>query len=301
VKHVPQAPATPLLNALTVDVEEYFHPNALDGDCEPSRWDELPHRVEANTLKLLDILAAADVRATFFVLGWVAERWPHLVAEIARRGHEVACHGFAHRLAYRLGPQRFRDDVRRARDLLEDTLGERVRGFRAASYSIVPSTPWALDVLIDLGFEYDSSIFPIRHDIYGYPGFSRVPVRVRRPAGEILEIPPSTLRLLKRNWPVAGGGYFRLLPYAVTRHALRHLNRREGIAALVYVHPWELDPEQPRLATGLRTRLRQYTNLRATEGRLCRLLREFRFAPLREVFDGRARRAAPAFDLGAAS
>jgi polysaccharide deacetylase family protein (PEP-CTERM system associated) len=289
--------AAPLRNALTIDVEEYFHPNALDGVCAPERWDALPQRVAANTARLLDLLDAADVRATFFVLGWVAERQPRLVAEIARRGHEVACHGYAHRLAYRLGPQQFRDDVRRARDLLEDMLGTRVRGFRAASYSIVSSTLWALDILIELGFEYDSSIFPIRHDIYGIPNFSRVPVRIRRPAGEILEIPPSTLRILNRNWPVAGGGYFRLLPYALTRHALRHLNRREHIAALVYVHPWELDPDQPRLAVGLRSRLRQYTNLHATERRLRRLLREFAFAPLCEVFDAAAHRAAPLFDF----
>jgi polysaccharide deacetylase family protein (PEP-CTERM system associated) len=273
-----------VINALTVDVEEYFHPNALDGVVAPSQWDELPHRVEANTRRVLDLLDECDARATFFVLGWVAQRWPQLVSDIARRGHEIACHGFAHRLVYRLGPADFRADVLRARSLLEDLVGQPIAGFRAASYSIVASCLWALDVLIELGFTYDSSIFPIRHDLYGIPGFSRVPVRVERAAGAILEIPPSTVRLLGHNWPVAGGGYFRLLPYWVTRRAVRRLNRAEARAAMVYVHPWELDVEQPRLARGARARVRQYANLHRTEGRLRQLLREFRFAPIRDVF-----------------
>lgn len=275
-----------MLNALTIDVEDYFHPNAMDTACTPSQWDALPQRVEGNTYRVLDILSEFDTRATFFVLGWVAERWPRLVVEIARRGHEVACHGFAHRLAYRLGPDEFCADVLRAQSVLENLLGRRVRGFRAASYSIVADSLWALDLLIDLGFEYDSSIFPIRHDLYGIPDFSRVPVRVRRPAGEILEIPPSTVRLLGRNWPVAGGGYFRLLPYWVTRSAIARLNGREGAPAMVYLHPWELDPEQPRLPAGIRTRIRQYTNLHVTELRLRRLLKEFRFAPIADAFLG---------------
>ncbi len=273
-----------MINALTIDVEEYFHPNAMDGVVPLAQWDALPHRVEGNTHRLLDLLSAHDTRATFFVLGWVAERWPQLVIEIARRGHEVACHGYAHRLVYRLGPEAFRADVRRARGLLEDLLGQPVAGFRAASYSIVESTLWALDVLIELGFTWDSSIFPIRHDLYGIPSFSRVPVRVQRAAGAILEIPPSTVRLLGRNWPVAGGGYFRLLPYCVTQRALRRLNEREGVPGMVYLHPWELDAEQPRLRAGALARLRQYTNLGATEARLRRLLGEHRFAPIRDVF-----------------
>ena len=273
-----------MLNALTVDVEDYFHPNAMDGVVAPEQWDALPHRVDANTRRLLELLDECDVRATFFVLGWVAERWPQLVSEIARRGHEVACHGFNHRLVYQLGPDHFRADVARARAVLQDVVGQPIAGFRAASYSIVASTLWALDVLIELGFTYDSSIFPIRHDLYGIPGFSRVPVRVQRPLGEILEIPPSTIRLLGRNWPVAGGGYFRLLPYWITRRALQRLNQREQRAGMVYVHPWELDVEQPRLAGPARARLRQYANLHRTEGRLRRLLREFRFAPIRDVF-----------------
>jgi len=276
--------ADSIVNALTVDVEEYFHPNAMDDAVEPSAWDGLPSRVERNTHRILDLLDAFATRATFFVLGWVAERFPGLVAEIARRGHEVACHGFAHRLAYRLGPEPFRADVARARGVLADRLGQPVIGFRAASFSIVAESLWALDTLIELGFEYDSSIFPVRHDLYGIPGFSRVPVRVRRAGGEILEFPPSTVRFAGRNWPIAGGGYFRLLPYCVTRRAIRRLNRREGLPAMVYVHPWELDPDQPRLRAGRSARLRQYTNLARTEPRLRRLLAEFRFAPIREAF-----------------
>jgi len=273
-----------MLNALTVDVEDYFHPNAMDGVSEPAQWDGLPQRVEANTYHLLDVLSDCNTRATFFVLGWVAERWPQLIVAIARRGHEVACHGFAHRLTYRLGPDRFRADAVRARHVLEDALGAPVMGFRAASYSIIADTLWALDILIELGFEYDSSIFPIRHDLYGIPDFSRSPVRVRRPTGEIVEIPPSTVRLLGHNWPVAGGGYLRLLPYWVTRYAIHRLNRREAAPAMVYVHPWELDPAQPRLPARWGARFRQYSNLRATERRLRQLLREFQFAPIREAF-----------------
>jgi len=275
---------TTFVNALTVDVEEYFHPNAMDGTVSPADWSKFPQRVEGNTRVMLDLLDENAVRATFFVLGWVAERLPHLVDEIARRGHEIACHGYAHRLVYVLGPERFRDDVRRAKAILEDRLGAEVEGFRAASYSLVRTTPWAIDILIEAGFRYDSSIFPIRHDIYGIPGFSRSAVRIQRPGGQIVEIPASTVRWLGRNWPVAGGGYFRLLPYRLTRRALRRINRRDALPAIVYLHPWELDFAQPRLPAPMKARFRQYTNLRNTRGRIESLLREFRFAPIREAF-----------------
>ncbi len=279
----------PIVNALTIDVEEYFHANALDGAVSPADWNSLPQRVEHNTLRLLDVLDEHGARATFFMLGWVAERWPQLVTEVARRGHELASHGYAHRLVYRQDPQQFRADVVRGKAILEDRLGAPVFGFRAASYSLVARTLWALDVLIEEGFRYDSSIFPIRHDIYGIPDFTRFAVKLQRPAGEIVEIPASTLRFLGRNWPVGGGGYFRLFPYALTRSALRYLNRHDRAPAIVYLHPWELDPEQPRLAAGVRSRFRQYTNLHRTEARLRRLLRDFRFAPIAE--------ALPAFGL----
>lgn len=274
------------VNALTVDVEEYFHPNAMDDAVDPGQWDGLPHRVEGNTFKVLDLLDELDTRATFFVLGWVAERWPGLVRDIARRGHEVASHGYAHRLVYKLGADGFRADVVRGKRILEEALGDRVTGFRAASWSIVAGTPWAFDILVEEGFEWDSSVFPVRHDIYGIPGFSRFPVRVRCAAGTLLEIPPSTVRLAGMTLPVAGGGYFRLLPYAVTRWAIRRINRVDGAAAMVYVHPWEFDVDQPRLAARASARLRQYANLAQTEGRLRRLLRDHRFAPLRDVFRG---------------
>jgi polysaccharide deacetylase family protein (PEP-CTERM system associated) len=276
----PPSPAS-MVNALTIDVEDYFHPNAMDGAVSPADWDRLPPRVERNTLRLLDLLEAQHVHATFFVLGWVAERWPQLVVEIDRRGHEVASHGYAHRLVYRQEPSQFRADIKRGKAVLEDRLGAPVVGFRAASYSLIESTLWALDILIEEGFTWDSSIFPIRHDIYGIPGFSRIPVTIQRPGGAIVEIPATTVRFLGRNWPVAGGGYFRLLPYSVTRRALRHLNRREGIPAIVYLHPWEIDPQQPRLAAAATSRFRQYANLRVTETRLLRLLQEFRFGPIR--------------------
>ena len=272
-------------NVLTVDVEEYFHPNAMDAAVDPAEWDGLPKRVEHNTHRMLDLLSEHDVRATFFVLGWVAERLPRLVAEIARRGHEVACHGYAHRLVYRLGPARFRDDVVRSKRILEDCLGSRVTGFRAASCSIIDTTLWALDILIEEGFEFDSSIFPVRHDLYGIPGFRRFAVRLRRAAGEIVEIPLSTVHLLGRNWPVAGGGYFRLLPYRITRLSVQRLNRHDRAPAIVYVHPWEIDADQPRLPGGVVSHFRQYTNLRRTESRLRRLLSEFTFAPIRDVID----------------
>lgn len=275
--------ATGLVNALTFDVEEYFHPNAMDAAVSPDDWDRLPRRVEANTHRVLDLLAAHDVHATFFVLGWVAERLPQLVDAIASQGHEIACHGYAHRLAYELGAQGFRDDVVRAKSILEQRAGAPVRGFRAASYSLVRTTPWVFDILIEAGFQYDSSVFPIHHDIYGIPDFSRFAVRVQRPAGQIIEVPASTVRLLGRNWPVAGGGYFRLLPYWMTSRALRRINRHDRAAAMVYLHPWEFDADQPRLPAPIKTRLRQYTNLPRTEGRVRRLLRDFNFAPIREA------------------
>ena len=259
----------------------------MDATVLPEQWDALPHRVEANTHRLLDLLSQCGVHATFFVLGWVAERWPRLVVEIARRGHEVACHGFAHRLVYKLGPAGFRADVARGKRVLEDCLGAPISGFRAASWSIVASTPWALDILIEEGFTYDSSIFPIRHDIYGIPGFSRFPVTIRGKAGTITEIPPSTVRLLGRNWPVAGGGYFRLFPYWITHWSIGRINAHDGRPAMVYVHPWEFDSAQPRLPAGATSRFRQYTNLHKTEERLRRILGAYRFAPIREAMQMR--------------
>ncbi len=272
-------------HALTIDVEEYFHPNAMDDFVDPAHWDRLPARVEHNTRRVLDLLAEHQTRATFFVLGWVAERFPALVRDIVAAGHQLACHGQNHRLVYRLGAAAFRSDVERAKHVLEDAAGVRVDGFRAASFSIVPSTAWAIEILAELGFRWDASIFPIHHDLYGFPGFARHPVRLSSASGSLVEIPATTVAWLGRAWPVAGGGYLRLLPLWVTRRALRRIESREARPAIVYVHPWELDPQQPRLAASGLARLRHYANLSRTEQRLRSLLREFRFGRLMDVFD----------------
>ena len=275
--------ATQVVNAMTIDVEDYFHVSVFDGLVSRDRWDTLESRVCANTERLLRILEDHRVAATFFVLGWVAERFPSLVARIAQMGHEIASHGYAHRLVYDQTPAAFREDVRRAKDLLESTTGCRVEGFRAPSYSVTPRTLWALDVLIEEGYRYDASIFPIRHDRYGIPLSPRHPYVLTREAGSLIETPASTIRWGLLNLPVAGGGYFRILPYWWTQWGIGRLNRSEGRPAIFYLHPWELDPDQPRLPAGLLGRFRHYSNLDKTEDRLRRLLRDFRFAPLRHI------------------
>jgi polysaccharide deacetylase family protein (PEP-CTERM system associated) len=232
---------------------------------------------------LLGILDESGVKATFFVLGWVAERFPALVAGIAEAGHEVASHGYAHRLVYDQTREAFRADVRRAKGLLEAASGAPVHGFRAPSYSITPQTLWALDVLIEEGYRYDASIFPIRHDRYGIPLSPRHPYVLPRDAGSLVEAPASTVRWGPLNLPVAGGGYFRILPYAWTKWGIARINSREARPAIFYMHPWEVDPSQPRLSAGRLGRFRHYRNLNKTEARLRRLLGDFRFAPLRDV------------------
>ncbi len=265
---------------MTVDVEDYFHVSVFDGTLPRHQWGRLESRVGQNTDRLLQLFESAGIRATFFVLGWVAERWPALVRRIASLGHEIASHGYAHRLAYDQTPTAFRDDVRRAKALLEDASCRPVIGFRAPSYSITPRSLWALDVLIGEGYLYDASIFPIRHDRYGIPLSARHAYRLARPAGTIIEMPASTVRYGPLNLPVAGGGYFRILPYAWTRWGIGRLNRVERKPAIFYIHPWEIDPDQPRLATGLLGGFRHYRNLSVTERRLRALLSEFAFAPL---------------------
>jgi polysaccharide deacetylase family protein (PEP-CTERM system associated) len=267
-----------VVNAMSVDVEDYFHVNAFDGVVPRERWESLESRVCRNTERLLTLFEASGVTATFFVLGWVAERFPSLVSTIAKQGHEVASHGYAHRLIYNQTPEAFREDVRRAKDLLEASSGKPVEGFRAPSYSVTAGTLWALDVLIEEGYRYDASIFPIRHDRYGLPGSPRHPYVLTRGKGSLVEAPASTVRCGRINLPVAGGGYFRILPYAWTRWGIRRINRREGRPAIFYLHPWEIDPSQPRVKAGALSRFRHYRNLHKTEPRLRRLLREFRFA-----------------------
>lgn len=272
-----------IVNAMTVDVEDYFHVSAFDGVVPRRRWDDLEHRVSENTDRVLAVFEDAGIEATFFVLGWVAERYPALVRRIAAQGHEVASHGFAHRLVYDQTPSAFREDVTRAKRVLEDLSGTEVQGFRAPSYSITPRSLWALDILIEAGYRYDTSIYPIHHDRYGIPVSSRQPYRIDRAAGSVLEIPASAARVLGMNWPVGGGGYFRILPYAWTRWGLNKINRDDRRGAVFYLHPWEIDPAQPRLSAGLLSRFRHYRNLHVAEARLRRLLQDFRFGPIRQV------------------
>jgi len=278
----------PVINAFSVDVEDYFQVANLAPAIARDSWAQRESRVERNTQRLLDALAERSIRGTFFVLGWIAERHPGLIRRIAQAGHEIASHGFSHQLIYQQSPGEFREETVRSKRLLEDLIGTAVIGYRAASFSITRDSLWALDVLIDAGFRYDSSIFPIRHDRYGIPGASPEPGRVAAPSGRTLaEFPMSAASFFGLQVPVCGGGYFRLLPYWVTRRGLRQINESHHRPFTFYLHPWELDPGQPRVNVGWLARLRHYTNLNRCEERLRRLLREFRFAPMREVLRAR--------------
>jgi polysaccharide deacetylase family protein (PEP-CTERM system associated) len=279
-------------NALTFDVEEYFHAEAFAGVVRPDDWPTFGSRVVDATERLLDVLDYADVRATFFVLGWVAERQPELVQEIHARGHELACHGYSHQMISRLTPQEFAEDVKRAKKVIEDIAGTRVIGYRAPTFSVTRQTLWSLEVLMEAGFRYDSSIFPIVHDRYGIPDAPRfahqIPIFVKRipivgKGSTMAELPLSTLSVFGQRLPVAGGGYFRLFPYELTRLAIRHLNKTERQPAVVYLHPWELDRHQPRLRVGRLAWLRHSINIGETENKLCRLLADFHFAPAAQV------------------
>src|SRR5262245_12787145 len=273
-----------MLNALTFDVEEYFQVEAFRHLVEPGDWPRFTARAARSTARLLDVLDARAVSATFFMVGWLAERHPELVREINGRGHELGCHGYAHRPIYSLSPVEFRDDLRRAKQAIEDAAGSPVYGYRAPTCSVVTSTLWALDVMAEEGFRYDSSVFPIHHDRYGIPRAPRFPHRVRLASGrDFVEFPMTTLRIAGQNLPFCGGGYFRLLPSAVVRAGLRRLNRRERMPAMVYLHPWEIDPDQPRLAVRGMTRFRHYVNLASTERKLEAMLGEFSFGPVRQV------------------
>lgn len=278
--------AAPIVNAMTVDVEDYFHVSVFDGVVPRDAWDGLESRVCANTERLLRIFDTAGVSATFFVLGWVAERFPSLVRAIAAQGHEIASHGHGHRLVYDLTRQAFRDDIRRSKDVLESAIGTPVFGYRAPSYSVTTRSLWALDVLIEEGFRYDASIFPIYHDRYGIPDSPRHPYLLQR-TQPLLEAPGSTVRFGPINLPIAGGGYFRILPYAWTRWGITRLNVGERAPAIFYLHPWEIDPEQPRLQASLLGRFRHYRNLSKTEERLRALLDDFQFSTMVAVL-GRA-------------
>jgi len=281
-----------MINALTFDVEEYFHAETFARVVDRRDWPTLESRVVGATERILAILAEARTTATFFVLGWVAERHPALVRAIRAGGHEVACHGYAHQMITRLSRSDFAEDVRRGKAAVEEAAGVSVIGYRAPTFSVVRGTLWSLATLAEAGFQYDSSIFPIVHDRYGIPDSPRFPHQ--RPAGggsTIWEFPPSTIGRRRWRLPVAGGGYLRLLPYAATRRALRHLNEVERQPGMVYLHPWEMDPGQPRLPIGRLAQLRHSLNTSRTEGKLRRLLSDFRFRPVRDVLDGSGRPA----------
>ncbi len=275
-----------VLNAFSVDVEDFFQVAAFERVIDRSAWDSFERRVETNTRKLLGLLERSGVKATMFVLGWVAEKSPELVREIQRGGHELAIHGYDHRPVTALTRDQFREDVRATKGLVEEITGVEVEGYRAPTYSIVRETLWATDVLLEEGFRYDSSIFPIHHDRYGIPDAPRFPWVVASNGGSsLVEFPISTVRLFGLNLPFVGGGYLRLLPPGLVRWGMRRLNRREGRPAIVYIHPWEIDPGQPRQPVGWLTRVRHYRNLDRTEERLADLFKRFRFGTVRQVLD----------------
>lgn len=283
-----------LANYLTIDVEDYYHVSAFEKISPPSTWSGRESRVERNTDFVLSCLDDSSVKATFFILGWVAERFPQMTARIARQGHEIASHGYWHQRVALQDRETYRQDIQRSKALLEDQVGTAVLGYRAPSYSITRQTDWAFDELLEAGYRYDSSIFPMQHDFYGipdWPRFDGYAVKVDNSwiasktavAGgrAIREIPITTLRVGRRNLPIAGGGYFRLLPYAVTRWGLRRINQQEQRSFIFYLHPWEFDPRQPRMAgAGRKSRFRHYLNLHKTQKRFQRLLNDFKFMPI---------------------
>jgi polysaccharide deacetylase family protein (PEP-CTERM system associated) len=276
-----------LENALTIDVEDWYHVAAFFPHIARTQWESLESRVERNTDRLLEILHARSIHATFFTLGLVAESRPALIRRIAAAGHEIACHGYSHELIYRQTPQKFREETHRAKSFLESLLGSKISGYRASTYSITRQSLWALDTLIDEGFEYDSSLFPVRHPQYGIPDAPRFPTIFAAPSGRgIVEFPLSTAKFLGLQLPVAGGGYFRIFPYRYTQLGLTSINERENQPFIFYLHPWEIDPKQPRVQNAsITARLRHYTNLSQTEQRLNRLFDDFRFTTVRRVLE----------------
>jgi polysaccharide deacetylase family protein (PEP-CTERM system associated) len=269
---------------LSVDVEDYFMAEAFAGSVHRSSWEQWPSRVDANTRRVLDLLEKHNVQGTFFFVGWVAERFPALVREVHSRGHELACHSYWHRVVYSLTPEGFREDTRAAVRAIEDAAGVKVHGYRAPSWSITKTCLWALDILGEEGFTYDSSIYPIHHDLYGIPGAKRFPHTLVCENGQSLqEFPPPTVQLLGQNFPAAGGGYLRIFPLVYTRWVFRRFEEAYRQRVVVYLHPWELDPEQPRIREKLRSRLRHYTNLERMANRVDYLLRTYSFSNFRDV------------------
>ena len=290
-----------IVNMLSIDVEDYFQVSAFEKINPVSCWPEFESRVEQNTNKILDILSAYDIKATFFVLGWIARYSPALVKRIAALGHEIASHGYAHQRVPTQSRSAFRNDVRQSKQLLEDLTGVVVKGYRAPSYSINPDSLWAFDELVEAGYRYDSSVFPVQHDLYGSFDWPRFPFSLQRtgsgdwmpgseqdPDCEIFEVPISTLNRAGCNLPISGGGYFRLYPYLLTRVGLNQINSREERPFVFYIHPWEFDPEQPRMKNaGIKSRFRHYLNLDKTEIRFTRLLQDFSFSTIDAVLGKR--------------
>ena len=274
--------APTITNALTIDVEDYFQVSAFAPYIRRDEWDARECRIERNVGRILELLGQRGIKATFFTLGWIAERYPQLVRDIVAGGHELASHGFGHERATDLSESAFTQDVQRAKMLLEDLAGVPVLGYRAPSFSIGTGNLWAFDVLARAGYRYSSSIYPIRHDHYGMPDSPRFAYQL---ASGLLEIPITTLRMGNRNLPSSGGGYFRLLPYALTRWMLRQVNQQDRESAIFYFHPWEIDPGQPRVdGIDLRTRFRHYVNIGRTEGRLQSLMDDFRWGRMDQIF-----------------
>jgi len=270
------------MHCLSFDVEEHFQVSAFWSEARRQRWDKYESRVENNTRKLIELLAQHDTKATFFVLGWVAERYPGLVKVLVGQGHEIASHGYGHELVTTQSPEQFRHDVRRAKYILEDMTGSPVLGYRAPSFSITKDTLWALPILVEEGYLYDSSVFPIVHDRYGMPGAIATCHEIATSAGPLWEIPLSTAKIAGCRIPVAGGGYFRLFPYTLLRWLLRRVEGT-GQPLVIYLHPWELDPAQPRMSGPLLSQFRHYLNLGKTERRLSSMLDDFSFGPLRDL------------------
>lgn len=300
----PGQPSIP--DALSVDVEDYFQVEAFADRITPEQWPDYPRRVAENTRRTLDLFSRAGVRATFFILGWIADQEPRLVREIVDAGHEVACHSFWHRRLWRLTPAEFREDTRRAVNTIQDACGYKVAGYRAPTFSLVRKSLWAIEILAEEGFVFDSSVFPVRHDLYGLPEAPRFPFCWKLPSGATLfEMPMTTVRVLGWNWPLGGGGYLRILPMWYTRWGLARIRNREKRGAVIYLHPWELDPDQPRLPGKWRSRFRHYFNLKSMEKRLWELLASSPKVPMHDFLNAQlAQGPLPAYSLasfGAAS
>jgi polysaccharide deacetylase family protein (PEP-CTERM system associated) len=267
----------PCGNAISVDVEDYFQTEAMSSAAPRSKWDSFPARVETNTCALFELFAKHQVRATFFFLGWVADRFPQLVRTAHELGHEVGCHSFWHQPVFRMSAEEFREDTSRARNVIQDAMGAPVRGYRAPNFSINPSVPWAYPILEELGFAYDSSVYPVHHELYGNPHGSRHPYLV---GADLMELPVATWRVCGQNLPVAGGAYLRILPYRLMKSGITAINRNEQVPAVLYMHPWEIDNNQPRLQASWKSRMRQYTGLARMKQKLERLLQDFALGPI---------------------